>query len=127
MFKFFFCAFLFSTLFIQPSSLEEYNLDNKALFRSQPGSPISGISTQPLSPNDPTSLQSGLEDRVTQRLMQQPIGVAINIPGGMSQCDTCPCVVNTDNMYCKAMLGFCAYLTVVGCVGGIATFISHAA
>ncbi|MFA5999077.1 MAG: hypothetical protein WC747_03610 [Candidatus Babeliales bacterium] len=123
MFKFFFCALLFSTLPIFSSSLTERDFDSNALFESQQNSPpFSLASTQPPSPvaQERIRLLDGLNDNVTERPMSQT--AVVNIP----QDYTCQCAVNTDGPYCKATLYFLGYLTVVGGVGTIITAIVQA-
>ncbi|MCX5923929.1 MAG: hypothetical protein NTZ68_00685 [Candidatus Dependentiae bacterium] len=131
MFKFFFCALLFSTSFAYCSSLSDREISSSTLFRSLPGSPFSVASTQPPSPlTQRTRLLSGLEDRsllnesggvVTERNFQQT--VAIDMP----QDNRCHCVVNTENKYCRATLCFLGYLAAVGSVGAIVTVVVHVA
>ena len=140
MFRFFFCAFVFSTSCMRSSYPGD---ESQALFTSQPCSPSSISSTQPPSPimSQRTRLLAGLDDSravgftgfengviehnrsgdsVTIRNVQ-PAAVVVPVPYD----DRCHCVVNTNNPYCRSTLFFLGYFTVVAGVGGIITAIVH--
>ena len=122
MFKFFFCTFLFSTLAVQSSSMQETNFDSDALFRSHQGSshsltvssPSAGSPvdayhvTHPSSPvTQRTRLLAGLEDRA----------VIVDVPHD-NQVETNGCHCPKDP-YSNAALYFLGYVTAVGGVGAI--------